>query len=94
MTYCLWHRRKLTSLTCRIRPFSEDGVRRGFVGSITDISSQKHVEALHIQEVERRAQDAEENRRNTDAFLDMSSHELRNPLSGVVSRLITSADLC
>lgn len=66
-----------------IRPFSEDGQRRGFVGSITDISSQKHVEALHIQEVERRAQDAEDNRRNTDAFLDMSSHELRNPLSGV-----------
>ncbi|KAK4047296.1 hypothetical protein OIV83_005474 [Microbotryomycetes sp. JL201] len=66
-----------------IRPFSEEGVQRGFVGSITDISQQKRVEALHIQEVERRAADAEENRRNTDQFLDMSSHELRNPLSGV-----------
>ncbi|ORY86726.1 hypothetical protein BCR35DRAFT_302457 [Leucosporidium creatinivorum] len=66
-----------------IRPFSESGIHRGFVGSITDISSQKRVEQLHIQEVERRAADAEENRRQTDQFLDMSSHELRNPLSGV-----------
>lgn len=35
--------------------------------------------------MEARRYEAEENRRNTEAFLDMSSHELRNPLSGVVS---------
>ncbi|GAA6056619.1 hypothetical protein JCM3770_006359 [Rhodotorula araucariae] len=56
---------------------------KGFIGSITDISHQKEVEAFHIREVEQRAQEAEENRRNTEMFLDMSSHELRNPLSGV-----------
>jgi len=67
----------------RIRPFSEGGIHRGFVGSITDISSQKRVEQLHIQEVERRAADAEENRRQTDQFLDMSSHELRNRTSRI-----------
>ncbi|KPV74021.1 uncharacterized protein RHOBADRAFT_54592 [Rhodotorula graminis WP1] len=56
---------------------------KGYIGSITDISHQKEVEAFHIREVEQRAQEAEENRRNTEIFLDMSSHELRNPLSGV-----------
>ncbi|GAA5896575.1 hypothetical protein JCM8208_004237 [Rhodotorula glutinis] len=56
---------------------------KGYIGSITDISHQKEVEAFHIREVEQRAQEAEENRRNTEMFLDMSSHELRNPLSGV-----------
>ncbi|GAA5995793.1 uncharacterized protein JCM10292_004752 [Rhodotorula paludigena] len=56
---------------------------KGFIGSITDITHQKEVEAFHIREVEQRAQEADENRRNTEMFLDMSSHELRNPLSGV-----------
>ena len=41
------------------------------------------LEALHIQAVEQRAIDAEENRRNQELFIDMASHELRNPLSGV-----------
>ncbi|KAL7343672.1 CnHHK4 protein [Rhodotorula toruloides] len=56
---------------------------KGYIGSITDITHQKEVEAFHVSEVEQRARDAEENRRNTEMFLDMSSHELRNPLSGV-----------
>ncbi|GAA5985317.1 hypothetical protein JCM10908_002618 [Rhodotorula pacifica] len=56
---------------------------KGYIGSITDISHQKEVEALQLQEVETRAQNAEETRRSTDAFLDMASHELRNPLSGM-----------
>jgi hypothetical protein len=33
---------------------------------------QKEIEVLHLREVERRAADAEENRRNTEMFLDMS----------------------
>ncbi|GAA5867640.1 hypothetical protein JCM3774_001541 [Rhodotorula dairenensis] len=56
---------------------------KGYIGSITDISHQKEVEASHVKVVEQRADDAEENRRQTEMFLDMSSHELRNPLSGV-----------
>lgn len=56
---------------------------KGYIGSITDISHQKEVEASHVKVVEQRAADAEENRRQTEMFLDMSSHELRNPLSGV-----------
>ena len=50
---------------------------------VTDISHQKRIEALHIQTVEQRANDAEENRRQQELFIDMASHELRNPLSGV-----------
>lgn len=43
----------------------------------------KKIEALHIQTVDQRAADAEENRRQMELFIDMASHELRNPLSGV-----------
>ncbi|TKA52251.1 hypothetical protein B0A53_04674 [Rhodotorula sp. CCFEE 5036] len=66
-----------------IRSSSEVGLPDGYVGALTDITRQKEIEVLHLREVERRAADAEENRRNTEMFLDMSSHELRNPLSGV-----------
>ncbi|GAA5985176.1 hypothetical protein JCM10908_002555 [Rhodotorula pacifica] len=66
-----------------IRSSSEVGLPDGYVGALTDITRQKEIEVLHLREVERRAADAEENRRNTELFLDMSSHELRNPLSGV-----------
>ncbi|SCV70301.1 BQ2448_1695 [Microbotryum intermedium] len=66
-----------------MRSFSESGLRRGFVGSITDITASKRLEKLHLRAVEQRASDAEENRRNTELFLDLSSHELRNPLSAV-----------
>ncbi|GAA6054361.1 hypothetical protein JCM3770_003336 [Rhodotorula araucariae] len=66
-----------------IRASTEVGLPDGYVGALTDITRQKEVEMLHIREVEQRAVDAEENRRNTEMFLDMSSHELRNPLSGV-----------
>ncbi|BGO94298.1 hypothetical protein NBRC10512_002748 [Rhodotorula toruloides] len=66
-----------------IRASTEVGLPDGYVGALTDITRQKEVEMLHIREVEQRAADAEENRRNTEMFLDMSSHELRNPLSGV-----------
>ncbi|KAI5479085.1 hypothetical protein MNV49_004083 [Pseudohyphozyma bogoriensis] len=62
------------------RGVRDDG---GFVGCITDLSAQKRLELLHIQTVEQRMADAEENRRLQEEFIDMTSHELRNPLSGV-----------
>ncbi|KAI5477386.1 hypothetical protein MNV49_006453 [Pseudohyphozyma bogoriensis] len=55
----------------------------GFVGCITDLSVQKRLELLHIQTVEQRMADAEKSRRLQEEFIDMTSHELRNPLSGV-----------
>ncbi|GAA6013850.1 hypothetical protein JCM10207_008212 [Rhodosporidiobolus poonsookiae] len=67
-----------------IRASVEVGLPDGcFVGALTEITKQKEVELLHIREVEQRAADAEQTRINTEMFLDMSSHELRNPLSGV-----------
>ncbi|KAK4055384.1 hypothetical protein OIO90_003222 [Microbotryomycetes sp. JL221] len=66
-----------------VRPYRDVDGRPGFVAAVTDISRQKRAEALHVQTVEARRVEADENRRNTEAFLDMSSHELRNPLSGV-----------
>lgn len=66
-----------------IQPIFESGIKVGFVGAITDITRQKKLEALHIQIVDQRAADAEENRRQMELFIDMASHELRNPLSGV-----------
>lgn len=68
-----------------IRQFRDIDGRDCFVAALTDISRQKKAEALHVRGLEARRFEAEENRRNTEAFLDMSSHELRNPLSGVVS---------
>ncbi|KAM0756019.1 hypothetical protein T439DRAFT_320710 [Meredithblackwellia eburnea MCA 4105] len=66
-----------------VRSFNESRARRGFVGSITDITHQKKVEALHIEAVEQRARDAEETRRQQENYIDTISHELRNPLSGI-----------
>ncbi|GAA6041500.1 hypothetical protein JCM8097_001909 [Rhodosporidiobolus ruineniae] len=66
-----------------IRASVDVGLPDGYVGALTDITKQKELELKHIQEVERRAADAEQTRINTEMFLDMSSHELRNPLSGV-----------
>ncbi|GAA5948632.1 hypothetical protein JCM21900_005196 [Sporobolomyces salmonicolor] len=66
-----------------IRASNDVGLPDGYVGALTDITRQKEMEELHIRTIEQRAADAEENRRNTEMFLDMSSHEMRNPLSGV-----------
>ncbi|GAA5825914.1 hypothetical protein JCM11251_000050 [Rhodosporidiobolus azoricus] len=66
-----------------IRAAADVGLPDGYVGALTDITKQKEAELLHIKAVEQRAIDAEETRRQTEMFLDMSSHELRNPLSGV-----------
>ncbi|BGP19572.1 hypothetical protein JCM10213v2_007667 [Rhodosporidiobolus nylandii] len=54
----------------------------GFIGSVTDVTHRKEIEAHHIRESEHRAIEAEEQRRNTEIYLDASSHEIRNPLSG------------
>ncbi|GAA5864241.1 hypothetical protein JCM8547_001304 [Rhodosporidiobolus lusitaniae] len=66
-----------------IRASADVGLPDGWVAAMTDITKQKELEMKHIEEVEKRAQDAEQTRINTEMFLDMSSHELRNPLSGV-----------
>lgn len=68
---CLWQFRFKNGRVAvlEIRASSEEGVPNGYVGALTDITRQKEIELLHLREVERRAADAEENRKQTEAFL-------------------------
>ena len=50
------------------------------LGWQTYISHRKHVENLQKQ----RLKDALESKRQTENFIDMTSHEMRNPLSAIV----------
>ncbi|ORY04188.1 hypothetical protein K493DRAFT_253700 [Basidiobolus meristosporus CBS 931.73] len=63
---------------------------RGFVGTLTDITERKMLEkerlrALQLaeQQQRRRAEDAEEIKRQQELFIDMTCHEFRNPLNGI-----------
>lgn len=60
--------------------FSVDGSLRSIMGSITDISHLKWAQGLQ----NRRLQEAEETRRRQNEFIDITSHEMRNPLSAIL----------
>ncbi|KAJ3145311.1 hypothetical protein HDU89_007168 [Geranomyces variabilis] len=62
----------------------------GFYFASMDITEEKKLEEQRINallnlsgEQRRRAEDADENRRHQEAFVDTICHEIRNPLSGV-----------
>jgi PAS domain S-box-containing protein len=57
-----------------------DGKISSIQGWLTDISHRKFTEALLSQKLE----DALENKRQTENFIDMTSHEMRNPLSAII----------
>ena len=57
-----------------------DGKISSIQGWLTDISHRKFSEALLSQKLE----DALENKRQTENFIDMTSHEMRNPLSAII----------
>jgi PAS domain S-box-containing protein len=59
--------------------FNPDGSIRSVMGTLTDISQIKWAEGLQ----ERRLKEAEEARRQQENFIDMTSHEMRNPLSAI-----------
>lgn len=59
---------------------SEDGKVRVIFGSITDISQQKWAE--HFEK--RRMEEAVEMKRQQENFIDITSHEMRNPLSAIL----------
>ncbi|EXA29398.1 hypothetical protein FOVG_19113 [Fusarium oxysporum f. sp. pisi HDV247] len=59
---------------------SAGGTLRSIMGSITDISHLKWAEGLQ----NRRLQEAEETRRQQNEFIDITSHEMRNPLSAIL----------
>ncbi|KAI1850884.1 hypothetical protein JX266_003549 [Neoarthrinium moseri] len=60
--------------------FAADGSVRSIMGSITDISHLKWAQGLQ----NRRLQEAEETRRQQNEFIDITSHEMRNPLSAIL----------
>ncbi|KAK6069528.1 histidine kinase hhk13p [Seiridium cupressi] len=60
--------------------FSTDGSVRAIMGSITDISHLKWAQGLQNL----RLQEAEETRRQQNEFIDITSHEMRNPLSAIL----------
>ena len=57
-----------------------DGSLRMIFGSITDISQQKWAEHLE----KRRMEEAVEMKRQQENFIDITSHEMRNPLSAML----------
>ncbi|GAB7365113.1 hypothetical protein MBLNU230_g6203t1 [Neophaeotheca triangularis] len=57
-----------------------DGSVKGILGCLTDISRQKWAENFQ----ERRTKQALELKRQQEAFMDITSHEARNPLSAII----------
>ncbi|KAL8287510.1 hypothetical protein RQP46_003368 [Phenoliferia psychrophenolica] len=83
-----------------LKHVTEFGPDVTLVGVVTDVTALKSLEILHIETVEQRAVDAETHRRHIEQFIDIASHEIRNPLSAVIQnaeclerslRVITSA---
>jgi len=58
----------------------EDGTLKSVFGSITNISQQKWAEGFQ----KRRMEEAIEMKRQQENFIDMTSHEMRNPLSAIL----------
>ncbi|KAF2726968.1 hypothetical protein EJ04DRAFT_557673 [Polyplosphaeria fusca] len=57
-----------------------DGNLRSIMGSITDISHMKWAQGMQ----DRRLREAEETKRQQNEFIDITSHEMRNPLSAIL----------
>lgn len=57
-----------------------DGSLKGIFGCITDISSQKWAERVQSE----RREEAVELKRQQENFIDITSHEMRNPLSAIL----------
>ena len=66
-----------------------DGTLKSVFGSITNISQQKWAEGLQ----KKRMEEAVELKRQQESFIDITSHEMRNPLSAIImcaDEIITS----
>jgi len=58
----------------------EDGTLKSVFGSVTNISQQKWAEGLQ----KRKTEEAVERKRQQENFMDITSHEMRNPLSAIL----------
>jgi len=59
----------------------------GFIGSVVDITERKLREELQRQrviEAEQRRSEAEEAKRQQELLIDITSHEIRNPISSLM----------
>ena len=64
-----------------VHPDKDDAGRlKSFFGSLTNITNQKLAEGLQ----RRRMEEAMELKRQQETFMDMTSHEMRNPLSAIL----------
>lgn len=61
------------------KKYAEGGLKSVF-GSLTDISQQKWAEDFQ----KRRMEEAIELKRQQENFIDITSHEMRNPLSAIL----------
>lgn len=68
------------ALVSALPEIGQDGQVRSVMGSITDVSHQKWAQTLQDQ----RLREAEETKRQQNSFIDITSHEMRNPLSAVL----------
>ncbi|KAG9953342.1 putative histidine kinase HHK19p, partial [Aureobasidium melanogenum] len=59
--------------------YNEDGTIKGLIGTMLDISALKFAEMVQ----QMKAQEALEAKRQSSNFIDMTSHEIRNPLGAV-----------
>lgn len=59
---------------------NKDGTLKSVFGTITDISSQKWAETFQ----KRKMEEAVELKRQQENFIDITSHEMRNPLSAIL----------
>lgn len=59
---------------------SSEGVIQSFTGCISDVSLQK----WQLERERRRKEEAIESKRQQENFIDMTSHEMRNPLSAII----------
>ncbi|KAJ3034930.1 hypothetical protein HDV00_004540 [Rhizophlyctis rosea] len=62
----------------------------GHIGTLTDMTERKKLEAERLRALElaekyqrKRAEEAEEIKKQQELFIDMTCHELRNPLNGI-----------
>ncbi|KAF2868617.1 hypothetical protein BDV95DRAFT_500358 [Massariosphaeria phaeospora] len=67
-------------LFCAFPEKYEDGMLKSVFGSITNISPQKWAEGFQ----KRKMEDALELKRQHENYVDMTSHEMRNPLSAIL----------
>lgn len=60
---------------------SSDGVIQSFTGCLSDVSLQR----WQLEQERRRKDEAIESKRQQENFIDMTSHEMRNPLSAILN---------